>query len=952
MLETPERIGAHFSILLFLDFLLTPLAGFSAAVLFGTVSVGQLQQVLAAGILPAFSVCLIFFSLLQLQRLITPLTTWALQNPEGGNAPTQLHRKVQRFSRDFWGLMALHVLISPVLVFWTLDGGISAANGAVFAQFLLLQAISTALIGMPAYLFGLHQLGKLVGYLSLDSVHVSLKSRMLLLTGVVPLLAYTLLVDYHWLRTGVLDTGYLTIGLSLVLLSAAISLLSIRSMQQALAPFRDLFTRSGASTHEDLARLRPASTDEVGCLTQTLSKVFQRLGDQETHMRTIVDTAAEGIIVVDEKGLIDTFNQAAERLFGHTAQEIRGRHLASLLPDVFEVKQTIDTQDEEREIEGLHRDGTKIQISLHISGMEISGKRMFTCLVADISQRKHAEDELLAAEARYRALVETAHDLVWSVDPQGRWSYLNASSRTIYGVEPEDMVGRSIAEFCAPENQQADQKAFSELLAGEDLYQYETVHLDSYGNRRQLSFNAKTHRDAQGKILQISGTAHDITDQKAFHQQLTYQAEHDALTKLFNRHYFQEELERTVARVSRNPEGTCALFYIDLDQFKYINDTLGHAAGDRLLIEITQMLLSHVREGDLLARFGGDEFTLLLYNIRPIDVMSTAEHFRQLFEDYRFLQDGKSFNVTCSIGAAEAALSHADIACNLAKAQGRNRISLYDPSDRNKAGMAEDMGWASRVREMLEHDKFQLVYQPIMALEDDQVRDYEVLVRMVCDDGDVILPGGFMPAAERFGLIHSVDRWIVRRALTQLSRLHQNGETVCFSINLSGKAFDDNTLLPMIQELLDNSNIEPCCVCFEITETAAIAKLSEAEKFISALNAMGCQFALDDFGAGFSSFAYLKHLPVHKLKIDGSFVQGMAESRIDQAMVQSMSQVAHALGKQTIAEYVENSTTLELLRNYGVDYAQGHYIGKPREALMNITRLPTVTRLHQAGGAD
>ena len=204
-----------------------------------------------------------------------------------------------------------------------------------------------------------------------------------------------------------------------------------------------------------------------------------------------------------------------------------------------------------------------------------------------------------------------------------------------------------------------------------------------------------------GRIMQISGTARDITDQKAFHQQLTYQAEHDSLTKLFNRHYFQQELERTVARVARNPDMTCALFYIDLDQFKYINDTLGHAAGDSLLVEITQLLLSHVREGDLLARFGGDEFTLLLYNISAADIMSAAEHFRQLFEDYVFLQDGKSFNVSCSIGAAlidpfvetaEEALSHADIACNLAKAQGRNRINLYDPVRQQQGGYGRRHG--------------------------------------------------------------------------------------------------------------------------------------------------------------------------------------------------------------------------------------------------------------------
>jgi len=584
--------------------------------------------------------------------------------------------------------------------------------------------------------------------------------------------------------------------------------------------------------------------------------------------------------------------------------------------------------------------------------MEISGKRMFTCMVADISQRKLAERELLDAESRYRALVETAHDLVWSINPAGQWSYLNSSSRMIYGLEPADMLGRPITEFCAQDNIESDRIAFAQLMAGEDLYQHETIHLDHEGNRRHLSFNAKPHLDADGKVVQISGTARDITDQKAFNQILTYQAEHDSLTRLFNRHYFQQELERTVARVSRTPESTCALFYIDLDQFKYINDTLGHAAGDTLLVEVTQLLLKHVREGDLLARFGGDEFTLLLYNISAANVLGTAEHFRQLFENYVFMQDGKSFNVSCSIGvamidpfveSAEEALSHADIACNLAKAQGRNRINLYDPAQSNKAGMAEDMGWASRVREMLELDRFQLVYQPIMSLDDDQVQDYEVLVRMVCDDGEIILPGGFMPAAERFGLIHSVDRWIVNRALQQLGRLHSQGEAVRFSINLSGKAFEDDTLLPMIRDVLDNSQIDPSRVCFEITETAAIAKLSQAEKFISSLKSMGCQFALDDFGAGFSSFAYLKHLPVDKLKIDGAFVQGLATSEIDQAMVQSMNQVAHALGKQTIAEYVEDAATLELLRDYGVDYAQGNYIGKPREALMNITRLPAGT---------
>ena len=484
MLDAPERTGARFSIFLFLGYLLTPLIGFSAAVLFGVISVWQLQQVLAAGIVPVFSVSLVFFSLFQLQRLITPLTSWAMQNPAGGNAPGHLHSLLNRFSRDFWGLMALHALISPVLVFWSLDGGITGSNRFAFIHFLFLQTASAILVGMPAYLFGLHQLGKLVGYLSLNRVTVSLKSRTLLLAGLVPLLSYSVLVEYHWLHTGEVGAGYMITWITLGIITATISLLSIRSMQQALRPFQELFSRSGASTHEDLANLRPASTDEIGHLTQTLGKVFQRLGDQETHMRAIIDTAAESIIVVDENGLIDTFNPAAERLFGYLAQKIRAHHLASLMPDVFEVKKSIDAHTGEHEVEGRHRNGSIIQISLRISEMAISGKRMFTCLVADITQRKSAEHELLDAEARYRALVETAHDLVWSVDPTGCWRYLNSSSRVIYGLEPEDMLGRSISEFCAPDYCDADQKAFGDLLDGKDLYQYETVHIDVEGKRR------------------------------------------------------------------------------------------------------------------------------------------------------------------------------------------------------------------------------------------------------------------------------------------------------------------------------------------------------------------------------------------------------------------------------------------------------------------------------------
>ncbi|MGA7801231.1 MAG: EAL domain-containing protein [Gammaproteobacteria bacterium] len=941
-----------FTLPIVVGFLLTPAAGVGAGLLFGLTNPDNVLTTLHGALLPAFLLAIVAWTTLYFRRYLRPLLEWVDSHPHAQNAPGHLQRRLGRFTRDYWSMFLLYALTTPAVFFAAVNHEFVIRDLPRFANFLLLQLAVAVLIGLPGYLIALDRLGRLVARLGLDTVQISLKSKTMLLGGFVPLLSYAVLVNYYWRDSGHLSLGLIALWGALALITGLVTVLSIRGMAQALGPVQDVLGRSGASTHGDLARLRPQSTDEIGVLTQTLSRLFRRLGDQESQMRAVVDTAAEGIVVVDEQGRIDTFNAAAEQLFGYLAHEIRGRSLSRLLPRLVAEGEAPPVSTGEQELSGLHRNGRPIPVSVRVSAMHISGQPMYTCLVADITKRKSAESQLMDAQARYRDLVETAHDLVWSVDPEGHWVYLNGACRGIYGYEPDDMVGRHIHEFCAPQQADSDGAAFSDVLAGNELVLHETVHLDRQGSRHHLSFNAKAHRDEQGNIIHISGTARDITEQKAFQQQLAYQAEHDSLTGLFNRHYFQQELGRTVARTARSDSG-CALCYIDLDQFKYINDTLGHAAGDQLLVEISELLDAHVREGDLLARFGGDEFTLLLYNVDSANALRAAEHFRVLFDNYKFFYDGKTFNITCSIGAAlidgnassaDEVLSHADLACNMAKAQGRNRINLYNPADRDKAGMAEDMGWAARVREMLERDRFQLVYQPIVSVNDGRVHDYEVLVRMVCDDGEVILPGGFMPAAERFGLIHSVDRWIVSRAINQLSTLRRRGHAVCFSINLSGKAFEDDALLPLIHDRLAETGLNPSWLTFEITESAAIANLSAANRFIHALKDIGCQFALDDFGSGFSSFTYLKHLPVDKLKIDGSFVQGLANTPVDQAMVQSMNQVAHALGKRTVAEYVENAETLKLLKAYGVDYAQGNYIGKPREALMNIA-LPSLAAI-------
>ena len=745
------------------------------------------------------------------------------------------------------------------------------------------------------------------------------------------------MMKYYWWRTQFVTNEIIIAWVLLGLSAFAISILAIRSLSQSLRPVEDVLSgKYGASSYADMAtRLKPQSNDEIGSLIQMLGKLFRRLGDQESYVNAIIDNTAEGIIVVNEQCNIETFNPAAEKLFGYSCHEIHNKPINWLMPMITE--QNIRELCGEHEVSGKRRNGERFEVSLRISRMDIDNGLFYTCLVGDISERKAAEFKLKEAEARYRDLVETAHDLVWSMDREGRWTYLNDAAKRIYGYEPREMLQQNFINFQASESYERDMAAFAQVLDGKELLQYETIHIDKEGNHRHISFNAKPLFDDTGVVARITGIARDITEQKIFERELTYQAQHESLTGLYNRNYFQQELQRLISRVARSG-AECALLYIDLDQFKYVNDSLGHAAGDRLLLECTTMLKTHIREGDLLARFGGDEFTILLYNVDKVAAERVAENLRHLFESYRFMDSGKTFNVTSSIGitlinsstkSVDDALSQADLACNISKTQGRNCVHMHNPHDFEKSGMAEDIGWATRVRDAIDKDRFKLAYQPIMSVASGQVMDYEVLLRMVTENGDQIMPGGFMPAAERFGLVNQVDRWTVRQAIQQLAQLHDEGMFVRFSINLSGHAFDDNKLLPMINSLLLDTRLEPSALTFEITETAAIADMQSAMRFINQLKEIGCQFALDDFGSGFCSFTYLKHLPVDKLKIDGAFVQGLPNTNVDQAMVQSMNQIAHALGKQTIAEFVENQATLDILKKFGVDYAQGNYLGKP-----------------------
>ena len=429
--------------------------------------------------------------------------------------------------------------------------------------------------------------------------------------------------------------------------------------------------------------------------------------------------------------------------------------------------------------------------------------------------------------------------------------------------------------------------------------------------------------------------------ERVFVARLSWQASHDALTGLVNRREFEIRLGTTLDKLSREPSEH-SLMFLDLDQFKVVNDTCGHAAGDQLLKQTSTLLNETLGASGLLARLGGDEFGVLLENCDANSAIGIAERLRLAVQEMRFIWNGCAFNISASVGvvhiaeanAMEETLRSADMACYMAKEKGRNRVQVHHPSDAELVERVGEMAWVQRIRNGLDEERFCLFAQEIRSLNKHEPDRscIELLLRLHDEDGKLVQPGSFLPAAERYGLMPLIDRWVVRNAFAMLAaRLNSSEPTQLSScaINLSGTTFGDDDFIDYVRQQFDLYRLPPGMICFEITETSAIANLSNAKRFIQALKKLGCRFSLDDFGTGMSSFSYLKHLPVDCIKIDGSFVTEMLNSKVDRTMVESIVHIARVMGKRTVAEFVESNEMLQALREIGVDYAQGHAIGKP-----------------------
>jgi diguanylate cyclase (GGDEF)-like protein len=459
-------------------------------------------------------------------------------------------------------------------------------------------------------------------------------------------------------------------------------------------------------------------------------------------------------------------------------------------------------------------------------------------------------------------------------------------------------------------------------------------------NEMYIESTASPIRDGSGAVSGGVLVFHDVSESRELNRKLSYHASHDILTGLVNRREFEARLERSL-RSARARETSYALCHVDVDQFKIINDTCGHSAGDALLGQVGALLKTKIRWRDTLSRLGGDEFVVLLESCSLDEALRMADQLRETIRNYKFVWEERTFRLGCSVGVVPingdsedvaALLSAADGACATAKELGRNRVHSYQENDLDHQRRKREMQWAARINNALEEGRFELYRMTIQPLQKaDTGSHYELLLRMRDEAGKIISPTDFIKAAEEYGITPQIDRWVVQNALRWLvSEADERERLALCSINLSPQSFTDPKFLPELQGWVGESGIDGSKLCFEITEHAAISSYAQANRFIRGMQELGCKFALDDFGTGLSSFGYLKHFPVDFLKIDGSFVKEILHDPIDREMVRSINEIGHLTGKLTIAEFAENAEIINMLRNLGVDYAQGYGIASPQ----------------------
>ena len=482
-----------------------------------------------------------------------------------------------------------------------------------------------------------------------------------------------------------------------------------------------------------------------------------------------------------------------------------------------------------------------------------------------------------------------------------------------------------------------------------------SVLINRRGQEISVQDSAAPIRDRGGRLIGVVMVFHDVSQERRLQRALSYQATHDALTGLINRREFEHRLNEALHCMRQDPGARHVVMYLDLDQFKVVNDTCGHEAGDRLLKQITSVVQTRIRTTDVLARLGGDEFGVLLQDCTLEGAQRIAEDLRQAIRDFRFDWQDRALKVGVSIGLAEmngdcetlsTIMSAADVACYSAKESGRDRVHTYHQGQAPERH--REMQWVSRIDRAVEEERLELYFQPIVPIRHgvDVTRQFELLLRMRDENGELVQPNEFIPAAERYSQMPTIDRWVVRQACRTLAHRRSTDDSIapyCLTINVSTTSINDERFLDYVVAEMAGADVSPGALCFELTETTAMTSLAAATRFIKELRTRGVRFSLDDFGSGLSSFMFLKNLPVDFLKLDGQFMHNVTHDHIDRSMVEAIAQIGESMNIRTVAERVDSADVLARLADIGIQYAQGHYISAPQPVaiLDSLVRVDT-----------
>ncbi len=679
----------------------------------------------------------------------------------------------------------------------------------------------------------------------------------------------------------------------------------------------------------------------------------------EERSRRLAETSTDMLTVVDADGRFAYLSPACRELLGVEPASLVGRRPLTLIhpDDLAGIKHAFaDAADGADRLTVTlrlrHADGRWIWVESTLRVLRDADGRVLEAhtTVRDISDRMAAKKAIEEAEARFRSTFEEAPIGMAITAPDGHFLRVNRALGGLLGYTSAQLEGRHLREVTHPDHRAADMQAIASMLSGEtDSYRTEKRYLHANGEPVWAALSSTIVRAADGAPLYFLSQMQDVTERRRHEAELRHLADHDPLTGLLNRRSFERELERHVALVERYGARGAAIV-LDLDHFKTINDTLGHGVGDELIARVAHALRGRLRESDVLARLGGDEFAVLLPEGGREEAVEIARGILETVRGQAVLaSSGRARRASASIGIAlftagrrlsgDAVLVEADLAMYEAKEAGRDRYAIAEGGATDGA-LGARISWADLIRDALAEDRFVLHAQPIVDLASGRVGQYELLLRMVDADGELIPPGAFLPVAERFDLIGEVDRWVVRRALAMLADVGAAGHDITIEVNLSGRSTGDPELLALIERELLATGVDPGRLIFEITETTAVANIPAAQEFAARLAELGCRFALDDFGAGFGSFYYLKHLPFDYLKIDGEFVRQCASDATDQLVIGAVVDIARGLGKRTIAEQAGDEATLAMLRELGVDQAQGYFLGRPAPLDQWLDTLP------------